>query len=885
MADVLAVAASHLGEHGNKFWAYCGNTNEAWCAAYISTVLAEAGEGAAIGNKKMTSVAAYRDYFMQNNAYHTKGSGYTPQPGDVVVMKTGVGLMGSHVALVTNVYPDGSFDTIEGNRGGKGATGNTVVTDHYSGNESFISGYGVPRYTNPPVGGGNYSAIGSAGVSGSFGSDGSYTGGQSTGTGQYDFLDHTVGEDDTLISIAQQYNISPDLIISYNKEITRWDKLEPGTKLVIPQMETALSNAWEAGTANIERGHTVSVKAYHPVIRAEFYTEAGALAVTSEAMSGGVHGDVQMDFDIISVSTQRAMSADCASMSIMLTNRRDWYNILSSNDLVIVKMQRREFGSDADMDEDEQEVFIGVIDDIRKSLDFSSGQPKRAIQVTARNMGKAFVNFNVGLIKNITTDMGTGFLSREAAADLQMADINSAEAIRIVWDAFVDKALRYEFYNGYSLGKYIRYSSKPHAYENLPDWISYSQYSGSLWNFIKELSNAPFNETFWEVESGMEVLTHRPCPFDPEPWKGLRRTIIRDDDIVTDATGRSDLETYTVYIVNLRLMGQALSSFFNPLWYRPYYEKYGITQLDVTSTYGVSGGDDADAVRLYETEIFNWNIKNNIMANGQIVVKGRASYKIGQIVVVEYSGLEFYVEGVAHNFNVYGGWTTTLSVTRGLLPEERFTAPWGMGQEMTSDAMQKIISLTDGAEVDWTQVEMTGPFTVGGSAGISGSFAGSGGSTGTVNVPGSLKQCGIIPDDITAYDRTWASGSNQARVYQMWQNQEKPSSGGIATLNGRYLIAMRDGTIGQAGDIVDVHLDNGTVIHGILGDEKGDDCGNGWGHQQTYNAKGGIHTEGLSLVEFEKVGKGSIVDELKKNGWYLANVVSVDKLGTILGRG
>ena len=172
MADVIDVAASHLGEHGDAFWKYCGNNGEAWCAAFISTVLAEAGEGAAISNKKMTSVAEYRDYFKQKNQYFAKGSNYIPQPGDVVIMKTDSGAMGSHVALVTKVYDDGSFDTIEGNRGGKGSNGNTVVTDHYTGNEAYISGYGQPHYNQAPQGGGNYTAGGSYGR----GYDQSYTG-------------------------------------------------------------------------------------------------------------------------------------------------------------------------------------------------------------------------------------------------------------------------------------------------------------------------------------------------------------------------------------------------------------------------------------------------------------------------------------------------------------------------------------------------------------------------------------------------------------------------------------------------------------------------------------------------------------------------------------
>lgn len=923
--DILTWAQNQIGNNGSHYQQTCGlGSKDPWCAAWITTGLIECGELGVVSGNKFTCASEYRGgsnsfqgYFKNHGQYHTANSGYTPQPGDIVCWGSGTGAMGSHVGVVEFVDPDGTVHTIEGNRTKDGKE--QVIRDSYTpGTSAYakISGFGVPEYASPPVGGGNYTGNGSAagGDYGGAAGDPGYTGGNSLGIGQYQYEEYEIQEGDDLQTIADKFGISLADLLAANPEYNRWDELEPGKTLKIPSLGTQIDNYWEAGSSAISREHTMSKKVYHPVIKVEFYTEGGALAVTTEGMDQRVYGDKDMDFDIISVSTQRSMAADCASMSITLTNRRDWYNILSSNDLVIVKMQRPELGEDADLHEELQEVFIGVIDDIRKSLDFSSGQPKRAVQVTARNMAKAFVNFNVGIIKNITIDTTNGFMG-DALFDL--VTLNSADAIQKVWNKFVGSAIRYQFYSG-SLEDYIAYQSKPHKFEFLADYASLSQYTGSLWNFIKELSNPPFNETFWEVrqvedEQGgrrsKEVLIHRPCPFDPEDWKELEnsRITIRDDDIVTDATGRSDLETYTVYIVNLRSLGSSIDNFYNPLWYPPYYAKYGISQLEVTSTYETqewqgNNVDDTEAMKQYTLELFNWNIKNNVFANGQIVVKGRASYKVGQTVILEYNGLEFYVEGVAHNFTVYGSWTTTLSVTRGITPTERFSAPWGMGTEMTTDAMQMIQGVPSGGAMDITAVGDGGVFTVGGGgnydgggsmggvagggAGIGGSSASGGGST--INVPADLQQCGIIPDDVTTdYNkRSWSY--NQKKVFDLWKNQGGASSGGIATLNGRYLIAMREGTIGSAGDMVDVYLENGSVIHAILADEKGNDCGNAWGHKQEYFGSGGVHTVGISLVEFERVSgnnvSSQVLAELIRNGWYLQKVVKVENLGSMIAR-
>lgn len=351
------------------------------------------------------------------------------------------------------------------------------------------------------------------------------------------------------------------------------EKPSTGGNKLDPVTSSSNSGGWYDLVTESGR-NTIQIEVSHPTIEAIFYTETAALAAVSTT---GLNSSTDVDNDIISVNTMRNMSQDCPTMNISLVWRRGWYKALSSNDLVIIKMQRPP--------EPKAEVFFGLVDDIRKTMDFSSGQPQRAVQVTCRGLAKAFVNFDVGLIENISIQPETGFFSQLTS----MCGIDSYDAIQMVWNAYVGKGVNYKFNNGKSLQDYLKYSGTHRGNEKLLDYTSYTSYNGSLWNFIKEISNLPFNETFWEIVNGKPNMIHRKTPFNKAEWTQLPRIEIEDADIVSDNTGRSDLETYVVYQVNPVMLGADTKNVYFPLWYRPYYDKYGITMLSVDSVYmGIS---------------------------------------------------------------------------------------------------------------------------------------------------------------------------------------------------------------------------------------------------------------------------------------------------------
>ena len=106
------------------------------------------------------------------------------------------------------------------------------------------------------------------------------------------------------------------------------------------------------------------------------------------------------------------------------------------------------------------------------------------------------------------------------------------------------------------------------------------------------------------------------------------------------------------------------------------------------------------------------------------------------------------------------------------------------------------------------------------------------------------------------YDR-WTNGTNQRAVADIWNAYGRNGDRGIATINGRYLVAVST-TFGGVGDYIDIVLTNGEVIPCIIADAKSANDRNytPYGHRL-----GGGCIDG---VEWESIGAKSDIDI---SGW------------------
>jgi hypothetical protein len=169
-ASIVAKADSQLGTDDNPAGTYCnqysaywlgpelsecgstGNYSEEWCADFAVWVWRQAGVDFIYGYDTAdgnidAAAASFYYYGEANGTWHASGSGYPPQPGDVVVygmnFSTGVA---DHVAIVTSQTSGDAGPNVvngdwwvNGNGGVVAANDETTVTG-----SDAISGYVSP---------------------------------------------------------------------------------------------------------------------------------------------------------------------------------------------------------------------------------------------------------------------------------------------------------------------------------------------------------------------------------------------------------------------------------------------------------------------------------------------------------------------------------------------------------------------------------------------------------------------------------------------------------------------------------------------------------------------------------------------------------------------
>ncbi len=121
-----------------------GSYSYAWCAAFVSWCLDVAGARDSAGGR-FTSCTLWVDRLRELGLYSTRASGYTPKAGDLIFFRSaGVSRASDHVGLVRFVK-NGRVYTVEGN------SSNQVTLHDYALTDTYIVGYGKPRYTGTPL--------------------------------------------------------------------------------------------------------------------------------------------------------------------------------------------------------------------------------------------------------------------------------------------------------------------------------------------------------------------------------------------------------------------------------------------------------------------------------------------------------------------------------------------------------------------------------------------------------------------------------------------------------------------------------------------------------------------------------------------------------------
>ena len=143
---VASIAQSYVGklsEADGSYLQVTGGRAEHWCADFVTYVVSKACEqtGKSLNGFGSPAVANLRAWGEANGCYGSIDGMSSSQkaqwivnnvkPGDVMIMQNN----SSHTGIVTKVYSDGSFDTVEVN------TSDQCLNRHYSADEARLSGF------------------------------------------------------------------------------------------------------------------------------------------------------------------------------------------------------------------------------------------------------------------------------------------------------------------------------------------------------------------------------------------------------------------------------------------------------------------------------------------------------------------------------------------------------------------------------------------------------------------------------------------------------------------------------------------------------------------------------------------------------------------------
>lgn len=135
------VGVINSDKEGNA--AFSHGVSQAWCADFVTSVVKTAYEStgksvpSGFGSSSVSNLMSWAQSngrFIQTAGKANKAGIITGQiqPGDLIIQKENGS---SHTGIVTKVYPDGSYDTVEGN------SSDAVKNRHYSANDNKLTGF------------------------------------------------------------------------------------------------------------------------------------------------------------------------------------------------------------------------------------------------------------------------------------------------------------------------------------------------------------------------------------------------------------------------------------------------------------------------------------------------------------------------------------------------------------------------------------------------------------------------------------------------------------------------------------------------------------------------------------------------------------------------
>ncbi len=354
-------------------------------------------------------------------------------------------------------------------------------------------------------------------------------------------------------------------------------------------------------------------------------------------------------------------------------------------------------------------VMRGLVSSVSRSEAMSGGKPLRTVTIAGQDFGKILQVIQIFYLNNsvVGDNLLTEFAFFHKFSGSEPKHKKAAAFVGDVIDNVINPYLKRftSLANGESVGaKVVNKWSKNITIDGVVSPYAVSSFNNvSLYQMLAALLDVgPFNEMYVEDLADGIQLTVRPAPLQDARGKVIQGTKqkayqVSDKDIVSSSLTRTDAGVANYFWVTnpqWTMMSnedaQAAASvgpedsFILFQYLNSQSAFYGIRKMEVQSILLPNGYDNYEAQTKEQMPVQNdslssWiekrrrvladiNKDNVIFEHGTIRLRGDERIKAGmQLTVSRGSGVlsTYYVTRVDHDFNPYGGFTTSVAVERG----------------------------------------------------------------------------------------------------------------------------------------------------------------------------------------------------------------------------
>ncbi|GHT52848.1 hypothetical protein FACS1894106_2430 [Spirochaetia bacterium] len=396
---------------------------------------------------------------------------------------------------------------------------------------------------------------------------------------------------------------------------------------------------------------------------------------------------------------------------------------------------------DKDTGEYPYATFTGVVRKKKLVVQKSGDDISRRVVVTGHSIAGLVHEFRISLdvqAMRITEQIANNNQIEIELTKALMSDDNKgikvSEAVRIIWEAFLNFSSEYDKL------------SNPKIVEIIKKWIGenpfdideeltffyplgsvfHGQNTQNFFDVIESIIPRPVYEIFPVTEKGITRIKIRMVPFDSEPWKKLnpKNKIIDPILLKSFDVEQSDDEVYTVYysylsgypmqedkyrtLAAMHVKGmpgvEVKKDKFGIYGYRPLFlsfRGYFKSEKDDTTT--------GDSINGLNKKLMEWFDNLELMYNGNIAMSTDISTEppcAGE--KIPFLGGEFYVVSSEHRWNYGGNPETALAISRGGVYEPK--DPETKTVEIEIEDTRKTINYTvkDGDRLTWLAQDFYG---------------------------------------------------------------------------------------------------------------------------------------------------------------------------------